>query len=512
MEPEKNEKKSLKTILYGSVYLLVFITAVVLLLIRGTDGMDPIWTLNIGVDLTCMVMGALVGIYTMADAQKTGRDLAYFRPMLHIVYIGLFTDLVAILLEGVSSMAVWNIIDNTVYYLCVPAGCYTFWRYAVSIISPEDQEGKTAGRIMMIGAVVYAAAILVNVFFGFFFKIDASGSFLYGPVYFLTVSYVAMTIYYTVRLIVANRKRMSIYQIIALATYMIAPLVAIILTRQNSELSIQYGVMMLDMLLMYCTFNIDEGREWAMADKDMQLAANIQRNVLPQTFPPFPERKEFELHASMDPAKSVGGDFYDFFMIDEDHLCMIIGDVSGKGVSASLFMMSARTILHSTAKTGQAPETILRISNAEVMSSNPEKMFVTVWLGILEIPTGLLRTASAGHEYPAVRQNGGSYEILKDRHGVAIGVMNGMIYPPNEIRLKPGDSIFVYTDGVPEASNQEHVQFGNERMIHTLNTEPDAAPEKTLSNMRRAVDNFVKNAEQFDDLTMLCLKYNGNKP
>ena len=270
--------------------------------------------------------------------------------------------------------------------------------------------------------------------------------------------------------------------------------------------------MMLDMLLMYCTFNIDEGREWAMADKDMQLAANIQRNVLPQTFPPFPERKEFELHASMDPAKSVGGDFYDFFMIDEDHLCMIIGDVSGKGVSASLFMMSARTILHSTAKTGQAPETILRISNAEVMSSNPEKMFVTVWLGILEIPTGLLRTASAGHEYPAVRQNGGSYEILKDRHGVAIGVMNGMIYPPNEIRLKPGDSIFVYTDGVPEASNQEHVQFGNERMIHTLNTEPDAAPEKTLSNMRRAVDNFVKNAEQFDDLTMLCLKYNGNKP
>ena len=244
---------------------------------------------------------------------------------------------------------------------------------------------------------------------------------------------------------------------------------------------------------------------------ELSLATRIQAAFIPHLFPPFPDRQEFTLYATMDPAKEVGGDFFDFFLIDEDHLGLVIADVSGKGIPAALFMMASKIILQSCAMLGHGPAAILTKTNEAVCSNNQEQMFVTVWLGILEISTGRLKAANAGHEYPVIKEPDGDFALWKDKHGLVIGGMSGVRYREYEIQLKPGAKIFVYTDGVPEASNAQNELFGSGRMIAALNEAKDEAPEAILRSVRRAVDGFVQEAEQFDDLTMLCLEYNGPK-
>lgn len=242
---------------------------------------------------------------------------------------------------------------------------------------------------------------------------------------------------------------------------------------------------------------------------ELALAARIQESMLPMTFPPFPDRKEFEIYARMDPAKEVGGDFYDFFFIDDDHLCVVIADVSGKGVPAAMFMTISKIILANTAKLGKSPAETLENANSAICPNNREEMFVTVWMGILELSTGILTASNAGHEYPILKEPGGKFELLKDRHSFVIGGMEGLKYHSYEMRIAPGSTLFLYTDGLPEATDAKKNMFGTDRILKVLNKKPNQSPEQILHTMIGAVNNFVKDAEQFDDLTMLCLYYKG---
>lgn len=242
---------------------------------------------------------------------------------------------------------------------------------------------------------------------------------------------------------------------------------------------------------------------------ELRMANRIQKSMLPHLFPPFPDRTEFDVYASMDPAREVGGDFYDYFMIDEDHLCLVIADVSGKGIPASLFMMVSKVILQSCAMLGRSAAEILTKTNEAICSNNPMNMFITVWIGILEISTGRLTAANAGHEYPMLKSGQEPFEMYKDKHGLVIGAVDRAGYKEYEILLRPGDKLFVYTDGVPEAINAGQEMFGIGRMTAALNEDAGASPMELLENVRCAVDRFVENEEQFDDLTMLCLEYKG---
>ncbi len=251
-----------------------------------------------------------------------------------------------------------------------------------------------------------------------------------------------------------------------------------------------------------------EETEKERISNELDMANKIQKSMLPNEFPPYPDRKEFDIYASMDPAKEVGGDFYDFYMIDDDHLCLVIADVSGKGIPAALFMMMSKIILQSCAILGKSAGEILALTNEAICSNNQMDMFVTVWLGILEISTGKITAANAGHEYPAIMRDG-IFTLLKDKHGLAVGGMEGMEYREYEIQLKPGDKIFVYTDGVPEATDAANELFKTDRMLAALNIDPKAEPKRILRTVRQEVNKFVKDAEQFDDLTMLCMEYKG---
>ena len=250
---------------------------------------------------------------------------------------------------------------------------------------------------------------------------------------------------------------------------------------------------------------------------ELEMAANIQAHMLPSTFPAFPDRPEFDIYATMTPAKEVGGDFYDFFMVDADHLVMVMADVSGKGIPAALFMMTSRTMLKDAALSGLDPAEVLKRVNAQLCEHNPEYMFVTVWIGVLEISSGKLVWADAGHEQLVLYQNG-EWSLIPKNSSIALAVLEPELLamdpePPfqnHELLLKPGDAIYQYTDGVTEAMKAEWEQFGYDRLLDAVRSSPSAKPEELLPHVRAKMDAFVKDAPQFDDITMLGLQYRGD--
>ena len=242
-------------------------------------------------------------------------------------------------------------------------------------------------------------------------------------------------------------------------------------------------------------------------EAELAIATRIQMGMLPDKFPDSPE---YDLFASMEPAKEVGGDLYDFFMVDDTHLAMVIADVSGKGVSAALFMVIAKTLIQNQTEQGvQDPAQIFTIVNRKLMDVNRARMFVTAWLGILDVESGRIEYVNAGHEYPAIRRADWIFELIKDKHCVPLAASRKAVFRSGEFTIGRGDTLFLYTDGVPEANNEAGELLGNDRMLQILNRLPDADPKDVIANMKDGMAGFVKEADQFDDTTMLCIRFNG---
>ena len=241
---------------------------------------------------------------------------------------------------------------------------------------------------------------------------------------------------------------------------------------------------------------------------ELNVATQIQGDMLPRIFPTFTGKKEYELFASMDPAKEVGGDFYDFFIIDEDHLGLVVADVSGKGVPAALFMVIAKTLIKNRALMGGSPSEVLAYANEQLCEGNDAELFVTVWFAIIDVKTGKGVAANAGHEHPALRRADGSFELIIYKHSVAVATMEGVRFREHEFEIHHGDTLFCYTDGVTEATDAGNNLFGNDRLIDALNKHKDENAENICKGVKQSIDEFVGEAPQFDDITMLCFKYN----
>ncbi len=244
---------------------------------------------------------------------------------------------------------------------------------------------------------------------------------------------------------------------------------------------------------------------------ELDLARRIQADMVPNTFPAFPDRTEFDIYATMVPAKEVGGDFYNFFMIDHDHLALVMADVSGKGVPAALFMAISKTIIQDYSMNGLSPAQVLHSVNKQICINNKEQMFVTVWLGFLDLRNGHLVATNAGHEYPAIQTPNGEFALYKDKHGFVIGALEEMTYKDYELDLAPGTKLFVYTDGLTEATDNDKQLYGTDRMIDALNEAGSSQPKEILQHLQESVDHFVGTAPQFDDMTMLCIEYKGSQ-
>lgn len=246
----------------------------------------------------------------------------------------------------------------------------------------------------------------------------------------------------------------------------------------------------------------------ARIDKELEFAKTIQYSALPSVFPPYPNRTEFDIYASMTTAKEVGGDFYDFYLLSESRLAFLIADVSGKGIPAAMFMMTSKTLIKSLAEAGNEINDVFTLANEKLCENNDAGMFVTAWMGILDLKTGHVDFANAGHNPPLIRRKDGSFEYLKCRAGFVLAGMDGIVYGKNELRLEPGDEIFLYTDGVTEATDIQENAYGEDRLLRLLNENKCVDSKSLCELVKNDIDRFAGDAPQFDDITMLSLKYN----
>ena len=496
----------------GVIYLLLIVLCVFFMHRVGPAELPKLYLTNIGIDIFAMLTGYMLFICCAIDVQKNGANLKFFMYLINVCFLNVFTDAVSWLVDGNPQFITANLIINTLFYMCGPLSACFLWMYVTKTISLNKPFEKKLGTVIQYGLIVPVALRIINIFTGIYFTIGESGLYARSPLYPLSWVYQILVLLAIAVTVISERKQMQTFQFVAIIMYILVPLAAAVLTLLFYGLSISGAVMMLVLLLMYCMINVTQGREKAIEDRDLKIAAAIQENILPRTFPFLPERKEFDIFATMTPAKEVGGDFYDFFMTDNDHLVFVIADVSGKGMPAALFMMVSRTLIKNQAQGAAAnndPAGILRAVNDQLCEGNSMEFFVTAWLGILTLSTGQLDYASAGHEYPAISKSGREFVVFKERNSPPLGTMEGIGFRNGTMELEAGDTVYVYTDGVTEATNGAHELFGLDRMLDALNADVNADLWAIDKNVRNSIAGFVGEAPQFDDITMLSVRYNG---
>lgn len=503
------KKHKQHTVLIWVVYFVLIGLSLAIALTRGSEGMEPIYYMNIGIDLFGMIVISVIFLSCSFDPAADTVLMRYYKRLINVTFLGLLTDFLAWIVNGIPEFRNINLVANTLYYMCLPLGCYFFWRYVENMLKVDDRILSKVDLVLKYGMLAAVFMRALNVIFGFYFTVDENGIYARASLYPISMIYMFAVSIITMALIIGGRKKMERRQIVILVLYVVAPTAVGVLTMMKYGLSISYGVVTVVMLLMYCIINIEMSIKAISAEREMKLAASIQQSVLPKHDQAVSDKKQIDLYASMDCAREVGGDFYDYFLVDDDHLCVVMADVSDKGVPAALFMMNAKTTLHSYAMTGASPSEILSRSNEAICRNNTAEMFVTVWLGILELSTGKLTAANAGHEYPIFKNPDGEFELYKDRHGFVIGGMEGVSFKEYEMEFKPGTKMFLYTDGLAEAVDEENNMFGTDRVTAVLNEHCDSSAQEIIEAMRKSVSDFVKDTAPFDDMTMLCLEYRG---
>ena len=462
------------------------------------------------VDLFTLALGLVLYYACLLDRDEiSGLKLCFLRIVV-VVFVGMVTEIPALITNGIPEMAKVNHALYTIVFICNPLSAFFFFYYLVEYLGVGD---NIIVRIMRPGLWIlfgtHCIVQFINCYGPLFFYYNKVGEYTRAVFYPLANLFSYICGACVILVLNIYRKRLKLYQFLILFVFFVAPLVSLAINIVV-RLSPVFSVLMCVLLVIYCVLNIERSRERSAVEAELSLATEIQANMLPCIFPAFPERPELDIYASMTPAKEVGGDFYDYFLLDDDHLVIVIADVSGKGVPASLFMVTSMIMIRDCAMYGGSPAETLEMVNRQICANNPTRTFVTVWFGKLEISTGKMICTNAGHEFPIINTQG-SFELLNDKHGMPVGVKKKAKYTDYEMELKDGDSIFLYTDGVAEANNIDGDFFGAERLIEAVNLNPGAVPETVLNNVRKAVDDFVKEAPQFDDLTMLGFKYKRNK-
>ena len=437
--------------------------------------------------------------------------------LLIIVYIS--THLARQLMNGLPGSGIRAALYVVTFVEVLAAGVVAYMMsMLVLTVSNQEKKAKRLEKVLLLLLIAHAVILFISQFSNLVYYFDENNVYGRAPGYLLSNLAPMIMLLISAYLLIRHRKEMARRVRTAFWIYIIAPIVAIGI--QSFSYGIQFiilatvtaAVYMFEVIIKDQTEKFEKQQiETSRLDTELSMATRIQADMLPNIFPAFPEREEFDVHASMTPAKEVGGDFYDFFLIDHDHLGLAVADVSGKGVPAALFMMISKILVQNYALTGRTPKEVLESVNDQICKNNREEMFVTVWFGILDLKSGKLTAANAGHEYPAVKETSGRFELIKDKHGFVIGGMEGMKYSEYELTLEPGSKIFLYTDGVAEATNADDELFGTDRMVEALRSAENGSPEEVVAAVHDAVNAFVADAPQFDDLTMLCLQYDGMK-
>ena len=452
------------------------------------DVIDDVMSLRIGQTGSCFLLGSDLSFIAHADMADEGFD-----PMLenHVSDYNLInllrsgTDgIIECNYEGKDCYIAFSDLDETGWYFCASIDSAEVTAPAVNAKEESDKLTETTQQNMQ--DRLFATYRMFMIFFA-----------LVGIIITMISFAVSGTITNPIKKLTANVKAIGQGDFDRKIPVDTQDEVGMLAERFNE---------MQDNLKVYMENITKVTAEKERIGTELSVAAQIQADMLPNIYPAFPTRNDFDIFASMDPAKEVGGDFYDFFLIDDDHLALVMADVSGKGVPAAMFMMMSKILVGNYAMLSSSPaDTLIKVNN-QICKNNANSMFVTVWLGFLTISTGHVIATNAGHEYPILRKANGEYEIFKDKHKLPVGSMEDTKYQDYEFTLERGGGLFLYTDGVAEATDSDNKLFGTDRMIESLNRHKEDSPRQLLGNLRKDVDGFVGDAPQFDDLTMMCVQ------
>lgn len=500
--------KHTNVVVVGFYYTLALaVLSIVFMFARTFSNLEAAWVFSIGGDIFCLLVCTMLYLSCLLANDREGVYIRMFTLLLTTTAMALFLDEMTWLVQGLKQYRTLNLIINAFYYANGAVLMYMFWRYVTYALNMEGKILKIVDSVLGVFLIPHLIACFSNIVYPTYFMVDANGVYSRGPYYLVSQIYLVLCIISVIiALIVSKAPRRQ--KLIA-SSFVSIPILSYLVTINVFGISVNYSCCLVAIVLIFGVLFADRSNSIAMTERDLSLATRIQADMLPNVFPAFPERKEFDVYASMNPAKEVGGDFYDFFFLDENHLGIVMADVSGKGVPAALFMMISMTLIKNNALSGKSPSRVLEDTNNQICANNKEEMFVTAWFGILDIVSGDLVAANAGHEFPMMKSPNGRFEIYKDKHGLVIGGMKDIKYTEYQMHLDPGSILFLYTDGVPEATNSQNELFGLERTVNVLNEDPERSPDDVLKAVTEGVGKFVGDAPQFDDLTMLCIRYNG---
>jgi len=380
---------------------------------------------------------------------------------------------------------------------------YYFYQYMKRTLNFEGKLARWTDRGIPILLVLETLVILSNIFYPTTFLIDAAGTYQSAEASIAEDIFLIVASALTAILIIRSKNPRS--QKLAGLTFIFLPLVNYVMVGGTFGNASQYGMILVSLIIMYCIIFNDRSSKLAATQSELNMATEIQANALPSIYPEFADREEFELYASMNPAKEVGGDFYDFFMVDDDHLGVVIADVSGKGVPAALFMMTAKTMIKDYALTKDSTAEIFTAVNARLCENNEAGMFATAWIGILDRRTMILQYTNAGHCYPMFQRKGQPCEEIRKKHGLFLAGLEFTRYKQSEMQLAPGDRLLLYTDGVTETHDRSNNLYGEARLKAVLDSTADRPGEQVLAQILDDVNAFAAGTPQFDDITMVVL-------
>lgn len=497
-----NKKMRVIPILFG---LMCFFLIGAVAVIEILDYYNANYGFSIGAELVSMMVALVIVAPILPAYKRQSPQVLMFVILLAMGCFLCFLNITMMCLDE-ANMPVLMLIQSVI--VCVVDATFTFayWLYMSHTLKTKKKVTAVLDAIAAVLWVVFLVLPFVNLFTPLYFYIDDVGRYQYGELWWLAYIFLGVVFLFAIASLFLSKEKMR--NKIVVVVFLALPVFGVVAAWGEDGLSVIYPGMMISLILVYSLLSYDNEKHLYAKSKELNLATNIQMDALPNTWPAFPDHKEFDIYALMHPAKEVGGDFYDFFLIDEKHLGIVIADVSDKGVPSALFMMQSKIILQNYAMMGLSPKDVLTKANKQLCANHQQKLFVTVWFAVLDLETGLLTAANGGHEYPIIKKPNGDFEIFKDKHDLVVGMVDGIPYREYQTQLEKGTKIFVYTDGVPECVGFDG-QFRLDRAVETIKKYEDKAPEEICKSMLEELKTFMGDNDQFDDITMVCVEYKG---